>query len=488
MGGKSTSTPIGKGLRKVVLLKLSKGGGERMRLLAKISVIALTFTAFSACGPSPDSARRELGTMGIKYSQDGLREAVRNQDKFAVELFIAAGINLNPRGDRQVSALQIAVEVEDDEIALMLLEAGAKPSEGAMNGALSRHNWDMVEILLEAGFKPTLEGLDQFFEALSETVAENLGEDPEYLSMADIFLDEFTQEMIPMYFRHGDSELLQHLFTIAINILKDSDDEGELGTLWLEIARDEGGKPTREHLVEAVKEGYFDAAELLISAGIKPGKQALIEASARSNPEMVELLLDKGASPNLDVLVSAAKAGYVDNMEMLLPEMDGNPGRRVLTAAVEGGNIEMIEMLLEEGTRPGNQALEAVITRTNERNQQLARYGDGVGYSELVSSLEDSMLDDMYVLELLLAENIRPGSGILDLAVKGGSLELAKLLLDAGARPSDTVLESAVEHDDLELVELILDAGAKPSEAVRQRAIRKGDKDLMEIIEDARTG
>ena len=165
-----------------------------MRLLAKISVIVLTFTAFSACGPSPDSARRELGTMGIKYSQDGLREAVRNQDKFAVELFIAAGINLNPRGDRQVSALQIAVEVEDDEIALMLLEAGAKPSEGAMNGALSRHNWDMVEILLEAGFKPTLEGLDQFFEALSETVAENLGEDPEYLSTADVFADEFTQK------------------------------------------------------------------------------------------------------------------------------------------------------------------------------------------------------------------------------------------------------------------------------------------------------
>ena len=50
------------------------------------------------------------------------------------------------------------------------------------------------------------------------------------------------------------------------------------------------------------------------------------------------------------------------------------------------------------------------------------------------------MLDDLYVLELLLAESTRPGSGILDLAVEGGSLDPAKLLLDAGARPSDTVL------------------------------------------------
>ena len=83
---------------------------------------------------------------------------------------------------------------------------------------------------------------------------------------------------------------------------------------------------------------------------------------------MVELLLDKGASPNIDVLVSAAKAGHVDNMEMLLPAADGNPGRRVLTAAVEGGNIEMIEMLLEEGIKPGNQALEAVIAKSNKAN------------------------------------------------------------------------------------------------------------------------
>ena len=458
-----------------------------MRLLAKISVIALIVTIFSACGPSPDSARRELGTMGLKYSQDGLREAVRNQDKFVVELFIAAGINLNPRGDRQVSALQIAVEAEDDEIALMLLEAGAKPSEGAMNGALGLRNWDMVEMLLEAGFKPTLEGLDPFMEALHETVAENLGEDSEYLSMADIFLDEFTQEMMPMYFRHGDSELLQLLFVFAINLLQDVDDEGEAGTLWLEIARNEGAKPTREILVEAIKAGYIDAAELLISAGIKPGKQALIEASARSNPEMVELLLDKGASPNLDVLVSAAKAGYVDNMEMLLPEMDGNPGRRVLTAAVEGGNIEMIEMLLEEGIRPGNQALEVVIARTNEAVQDVARYGDAEWDAEEVSALEDSMSDDLYVLELLLADGTKPGSGILDLAVEGGSLDLAKLLLDAGARPSDTVLENAVGHNDIELVELILDAGAKLSEAALQRAIEKGNQDLVEIIEDART-
>lgn len=486
MGGITSASTIGKGSWKVVLLNRNKGRRESMRSLAKISVIALAITAFCACGSSPDSARRELGSMGIKYSQEGLRDAVRNQDKFAVELFIAAGINLNPRGNQQVPALQIAIEVEDDEIALMLLEAGAKPNAGAMNGALGQGNWSMVEMLLQAGFEPTSEGLGPFWQALSETEAENLGIDPEDITLADVFSSEFAQEMVTLFSRHGDSELQQGLFDIGIGLLKDMDDEGELGTLWLEIARDEGGKPTREQFVEAVKGGYLEAAELLISAGIKPGRQALIEASERWNPELVELLLDNGASPNTDVMVAAAKAGYVENMELLIAAADGSPGRRVLTAAVEGGSIEMMEMLLEEGVRPGNQALEVVITRSNASAARLASIQDR--FPSQVEGLEDSMLDDLEVLELLLAEGTRPGSGTLDMAIEGGSLDLAKLLLDAGAKPSATVMEHAIGYEDIELVELLLDAGARASEAALQRAIQLGDEDLVEMIQGARTG
>ena len=60
------------------------------------------------CQKSPEDARKELGALGVPYTHEAFVQAAQNNDKLAMELFLAAGMNPNrhhfgdqPNGHRE---------------------------------------------------------------------------------------------------------------------------------------------------------------------------------------------------------------------------------------------------------------------------------------------------------------------------------------------------------------------------------------------------
>ena len=47
------------------------------------------------CQKSPEDARKELGALGVPYTHAAFVQAAQNNDKLAMELFLAAGMNPN---------------------------------------------------------------------------------------------------------------------------------------------------------------------------------------------------------------------------------------------------------------------------------------------------------------------------------------------------------------------------------------------------------
>jgi len=111
-----------------------------------------------ACQKSPEEeARRGLVELGIQYSREAFVQAVENNDKVAVELFLAAGIGTNTiRKDGDNTALMLAATEGQTEFVQALLNAGVTPDLANKNGqtalmwAARRGHTESVRILREA--------------------------------------------------------------------------------------------------------------------------------------------------------------------------------------------------------------------------------------------------------------------------------------------------------------------------------------------------
>jgi uncharacterized protein len=81
--------------------------------------------ATSCADLSPAEARRELGALGIEYSQDSFARTVSRGDSLAVRLFLIAGMDPNAKDDTGYPALWHAVTRRDKNISTMLIAHGA---------------------------------------------------------------------------------------------------------------------------------------------------------------------------------------------------------------------------------------------------------------------------------------------------------------------------------------------------------------------------
>ena len=92
-----------------------------------ITLLLISILSLSACGQSPEDARKELGKMNIPYSEDSFIQSSANGDMMAVKLFLAAGMNVNA-GDG--GALGKSAEQCRIEVVKTLLDAGADINKG----------------------------------------------------------------------------------------------------------------------------------------------------------------------------------------------------------------------------------------------------------------------------------------------------------------------------------------------------------------------
>ncbi|NJO93158.1 MAG: ankyrin repeat domain-containing protein [Hydrococcus sp. RM1_1_31] len=190
----------------------------RNRQLAIATLLSLAL--FSACGQSPEQARRELGELGIPYTPEGLQQAVVNKDKLAIDLFLLAGMNPS-------TALPEIVLQEDLETASKFLDNKADPNYGGgvpLLHAASEGNLEMAKLLLNKGAEPNVRANPYGF---------------------------YTQSPLEAAAGKGHHEMVKLLLERGANS-NDLDGKNSLA------------------LLKAIREDYIDVVKILLEKGANP--------------------------------------------------------------------------------------------------------------------------------------------------------------------------------------------------------------------------
>lgn len=232
-------------------------------------------------------------------------------------------------------------------------------------------------------------------------------------------------------------------------------------------------------LILASEKGYADIVAYLLEKGADPkkanvsGDTALSMAAQRGYANIVAMLLDKGVDPNEgqkeappwtaaavigvhdqvrnSPLSLAAQGGHTDAVKVLLekgadPDVRGFAGKTALYWAVERGYNDVVNQLLEHGASP-NVANTAGQTPLMEASKN--------GNADVVRALV-SHNADLNAREgdegLPGTLDVSAGTGMtpLMLAVVGNQFSVAKILLQAGA---DISLRNRGGNDALDLAE-----------------------------------
>ena len=422
-----------------------------MRL--SIAFLLLVAAFLGGCGTSPESARTELREQGYDFSREGFTEAVADDDREAVELFIAAGISINARNSRGETAIAVASAEGYTHLVRLLVEAGAKPGAEELERTIDEGDWELSGILLEAGAKLTETALDSALQTFDYN--ESVGRVVQMLSYADRrlatrYLDVITERL--------DEEYAEALVEAL---------------LALEV------KPSGQALANATEFGNQTVVTMLLQAGARPNAQLLENAVEAGDADLVEVLLEAGARPNRKALERAMESGDSDLVALLI-DAGARAGGSALTRAVESGDKELVATLLESGTKPNAQALEsAVENRATELIQVLLDEGVAPSSRSLEIAVKSG---DSQTIRLLLEAGAEPDDGVLESAIANGDRELVRILIDTGLKPGSSTIEKAVDVGDTGLVDMLLEAGAKASSAALEKASRSGDRSMIDKL------
>ena len=238
----------------------------------------LVFT--SACEQTPESARKELGHLGVAYSPEACITSLTNNDLVAVRLFLKAGIDPNITSAQGIPALLIAT-----------MNCDGKLREDKKTHA------DIAKALIAHGAN-----LNVVHELHPPQLVPFGGKRWTPLSLAT---------------RLECHDLMQHLLQHSANVNR-VDESGE--TLLMDAAsRNQNesvqillnaGAEIEAHtkangnsvLIFAAIEGHTNIVQMLlernadIDARNNNGENALMLAAARGRPDVVRLLLERGAN------------------------------------------------------------------------------------------------------------------------------------------------------------------------------------------------
>ncbi len=76
------------------------------------------------CGRTPESARKELGALHKQFNADDFYQTINDGDKIAVDLYLAAGMDVNTRFNGEVTPLMLAAAKGHDDIVKALADKG----------------------------------------------------------------------------------------------------------------------------------------------------------------------------------------------------------------------------------------------------------------------------------------------------------------------------------------------------------------------------
>jgi len=132
----------------------SKTAATYRRTLMAAATAAITSIAFfqsgAAIAADAVQARKDIKAMGMEYGGQDFAKAAGNGDLTAVQLFLAAGMDVNEGGS---AAIGLAAGRGKTEMVKFLLSKGSKATANALQYARTRGYKDIEQILLAAGAK-----------------------------------------------------------------------------------------------------------------------------------------------------------------------------------------------------------------------------------------------------------------------------------------------------------------------------------------------
>jgi ankyrin repeat protein len=419
------------------------------------------------------------------------------------------------------SSLFASIQGNYEQVALMLLDAGADPSSACVDCALRIRNFELVDALLEADAILSDESYDNSTgcsHSLLVLAATELGD---YSILERIIahganVDEFTG-------RSANTALVVAVKKQNIRLVQLLLDSGADINLSV-TCHPEGVTP----LAAAVIQVDFTSTGLLLARGANPADATALYTGLLRNDLITEKLLQafRKKYPNgkkgfgFEVMVRAIRLGNLDIIRQLLllpvdlgcwgsrnsgfltEYLDGFPDQGWTTTlgwAIikdKGKHLDIVQMILEAGDDPNGNVfkqyvngtilktalLVAVDTGNLEMVRLLVNHGAkvnclttmGVKRTPLQTAVEIGSFD---IVEYFLSKgaeiNAPParsgGATSLQLAAIGGYIGIAELLLNSGADPNApaakvngrTAIQGAAEFGRVDMLRLLTNAGAK---------------------------
>ena len=200
-----------------------------------ITTFCFLLIAAAGCGPSPDSARKQLADLRQDFTPADFVMAAVHGDTKAVELFIAAGMDVNVSPDMGMSALIGASGEGHLEIMKLLIQKGAKvnakDNEAGVTALLlaaANGKEDAVKLLVQSGAKVN-ETDNDGDTALLQAVAKNHAQTAKFLlgNHADPNVENAkgltaldctdNAEIIQLLYQAGARKFTDHMFLEIAN-------------------------------------------------------------------------------------------------------------------------------------------------------------------------------------------------------------------------------------------------------------------------------
>ncbi len=324
-------------------------------------------------------------------------QSIYNQDAESVRLLVQAGADVNRANRYGVTPLYLAARQGMEDIAILLLAAGANPHVRAADG----------ETLLMTAAKS---GSARLVRAL-------LANDPDSMMLAiDPNLSESWKGQTALMWAaaEGHVEVMQALIEAGadinmrsayIKVAEVDPDKRQGGFVYPSIPP---GRMAALHF--AARDGQLESARLLVEAGAdlnivdEQGSNALVLATLNGHFDVAALLLEAGADPNIRDRYGRSVLFVATDMNTL--DANPRPGPRVRT---EVRSTDIVRLALAKGADP-NIALESRLP---------SWLAQGAGHNP--------MLDR--------------GATPFFRAAMSGDLEIMQILLEAGADPNITTAE-----------------------------------------------
>ena len=421
----------------------------------------------------------------VNKGRNPLHAAVRIDDIAAVRSLLAGGANVNARDSKNVTVLQLAAVLGNEDIVRLLLDMGANPNGNlvsaatnsdtplhdavrfarmkivrllldngaevnaraehggtALQSAAALENEEIVRLLLEKGASPN--GITTSSSVNCDTplhVAARTGN----FTIVSLMLE--TGADIQARDKNGDTPL-----DIAIS-KKDED--------ILRLLLQQGGDINTPLQAAILREDEDKVRWLLLQGEVdvnakdeESGFSALQVAVLRANMAIILLLLEKGADVDGNVLNIAILEEKETVIRLLLdngadPNTMTPDGNTVLMGAVSRGKRAIIQLLLHAGadinarSASGVTVLQAAVSSSTEVIIRILLHAGA----------------DVHVRDA-------NGTTVLQLAVSRGKNTVIQLLLDAGVDVNaadsshSTALHIAVMGRNEKSVQLLLDKGA----------------------------